>query len=217
MTVARTIAGALALVFVGPALADEASASMRSAVLVSVDGLGNICTAFRVTKDMATMAGHCVQSDLNMTYDLHLGDGEVVAAKVALFSNYGLGLEDYALLKESVGVDDPAWPDNWTIALLDCSGVALPIGAPVRAEGYPRLEDGLEVVWGRIDGVTRPVGEWRKPVITHDLAIDHGDSGAPLYDDKTNKVIGIIVGVNTDLLSLSRSQPITAVCDALHL
>lgn len=198
------------------AFADESPApappTIHAAAQLNADDKADICTVFRVDANHVASAGHCVA--VGVKYSVTLANGATVNVSIAGFGDLDYGLDDWSIFART---DKDPWPDTWDIAKLDCSGVAPPIGLNVRTEGYPHLSANFLVVWGRISGIPAPLQQWRFPVIPHNLALDGGNSGGPLYDDATNKVLGIVVGVNPHNQSLSVSQPIKPICDALHI
>lgn len=169
------------------------------------------CSGFYVGGDMVVTAGHCVSGNLNATFKVVAEDGHEFAGYVAAYSKLDAGLDDWAIIK----IKDT--PGGWTGASLDCSGIPASIGTEVRAEGFPAT-DGNEyrVTWGRINGKTSKVGQFAQPVIHAQLAVAPGNSGGPLYREKDDKVLGIVIAVGVPFTTYTISQPIAPVCALLH-
>lgn len=174
------------------------------------DADGYFCTAFRVSADYVVSAGHCVaDGKVDGRYTALLADGSQVQLKVVVASDgFATDIDDFAVLRIL-----NAAPAAWTVASLDCGAVPLP-GTPVVSVGYPKMWD-LFRVPGVVIGVTDAINDLtRFPVIAANVAVLPGNSGGPLYNVDTGKVVGI---ANALIGGMSFYTPVGVVCDVLHL
>lgn len=92
--------------------------------------------------------------------------------------------------------------DARDIALLKADGAGFehdtlscepePVGSHIYARGNP-LSMEFVSMWGRIAGVSREVGPWRKAYVA-DITILPGMSGGPVYN-QAGEVVGVSIGV----------------------
>lgn len=94
-----------------------------------------------------------------------------------------------------------------------------PVGSSIYARGNPLSMEFVRM-WGRIAGVSREVGPWKRAYVT-DMTILPGMSGGGVYN-QAGEVIGISIGVanarlgfGVSLTGMTFVVPSTAVCEAL--
>lgn len=138
-------------------------------------------------------------------------DGRRLPAEV-LWTNHD---SDVSLLK--VTSPDPV---NLSSAQISCATTA--VGRAVRLEGSPSDID-FAKAWGRVSAFGKTGfehidgGRW-KVLVTLDLTAAPGDSGGPIYDDATNKVVGILVSamvIERGNFAYSYMVPSTEICKML--
>lgn len=178
-----------------------------------LNGTDGLCTAFYVGGGIFLSAGHCVTETNNLFVKNEDGDRRKVTGLV--YANVDLGQNDFYVL----AADPDAVADlHVNIAPLDCDAT-LSIGRNVRLEGYPGIDEHrLSYLWGRVSGKINTFDgvPWKLPLVPLNVAVTGGASGSPVYDDATNKVIGILVGADPQNRSLTWAVPISAVCQLAH-
>ena len=120
--------------------------------------------------------------------------------------------DDFSVYKAGIG-----WEILSTIepVKLDCSDADYPIGTDVRIEGFP-WDFGFSVVWGRTFGSRMVIPERPYPLIPINASLAQGASGSPVFNEDTNKVIGVFVSISTQNPNLGVATPINVVCQVLH-
>ena len=159
-------------------------------------------------------AGHCVDDEIARDgYSVGI-DGYDLKAVLMLASVPETGFDDFAIFRIAGRT-----PANWTPAVLDC-GPPLAVGAQIEAAGYPAVIGHLVRSWGRIAAMPARLpreAPWRQPVYTAQLPVGHGDSGGPVFNAATGRVVALMVGQIPDQPDWSVLQPVGVLCAILHL
>jgi hypothetical protein len=207
----RALIAAIALVcaFAAPAIADDAPA----AIYLDLGGGGH-CSGFYAGGNKIVTAGHCVDRSL---FDSVEG-GVIKLSKTFTvlddsFSDIGTTDKVIAYSAgDDVAVLALAEPLQLAPAAVDCSRVA--IGQDISVIGYPGPL-GYVTTFGKVAGTPRRFAIWNA-IYVIDAKADGGNSGGPVLDTKTGKVVGILVGLTTPSHSIySLVVPTPAVCAML--
>ncbi len=137
------------------------------------------CTGFNIGAYIVS-AGHCADK-LDQVVEVHSTTGALITtARPVLVDN----VDDISIWKASRS-------DAINTLSVECTPTHL--GQEITLHGWP-LGLGYVETWGHIIGQTRDFDpNWRKVLFTEAI-IDHGDSGGPVLDAVTRRVVGIIVG-----------------------
>lgn len=220
--------GAAAL---APPAADAAPAPSRAPPNTPVVQLGDkdrpFCTAFYIgsggvdgggSPDLLVSAGHCFfETATPVTGFSAQAQGSTPRFDVVLVeagSPEG-GMDDFSLLRIQNAI-----PSGWKPETLDCKYIAH-VGDLLHTAGFPGAQAGAETFSeGYVNGLARPFfggdGGWSQPVIPVTMPVSGGQSGSPVYE-LDGRVIGILVGTNAAQPGWSYVQPLTPVCQALHI
>ncbi len=184
-----------------------------SPVVQLVEGDKTFCTAFYVGKGRFITAGHCA-ADASTPMHIKMMDGtfRLVDAEIIALSNPEKGMADFAVLESDENAS--ALKDRKPVAL-DCDHKAK-VGEDIRSEGFP-AGLGFITTWGKVSGPTEKIGPWQKPVTRTNISVAGGNSGGPIFVDKTGAVFAILVGGLQANPNLSLVQPIGPVCSLLGL
>ena len=193
-----------------PTLAADKGIIKHDAIVNFEDG----CTGFHIGDGLIVTAGHCAIGASTKAF--YFRDGQRGGATVALSSNPLTGFEDFAVFRASNA-------EAINAVHLDC-GATIIEGMAVRMTGYPGVSKkegsdgfGRATVWGRVAASEILPSDpwWRKPVLRVNISSMGGFSGSPVFSERSNKVIGILVGSMNDNHSLAFVQPLAPVCAML--
>ncbi len=162
------------------------------------------CTAFNIG-DYLVSAGHCAVK-LDQPVNVRSTTGAKIATAVPMFVD---NIDDVSLWQ----VRGTALIDTVSV---DCRPTHL--GQEIIVKGWPQ-DLGYAETWGHIIGQTKKWARenWRLALLTDAMA-DHGNSGGPVVDAKTGRVVAILVGgYLPDQQVYTILAPVTSLCAILDL
>ena len=171
------------------------------------------CTGFLVAKDVIMTAGHCVQDmkDCNsynwvFGYEVTAKNGNpteldrknVYQCKSIIARSLNNGI-DYAIIRLDRATDREPLK-------LTPMGQMAPVGTSLMMMGYPsglplKITDSAQVL------------KWEKHLLITNLDAFHVNSGSPVFDAKTNTVVGILVAGADDYMNSSRGCMVVNTLD----
>lgn len=171
------------------------------------------CTGFLVAKDVIMTAGHCVtnMNDCNsfnwvFGYEMNARQGNpkeldrnnVYQCKSIISRSLNNGI-DYAIIK----LDRVTDREPLKLAPV---GQMAPVGSSLMMMGYPsglplKITDNAQVL------------KWEKHLLITNLDAFHVNSGSPVFDAKTNLVVGILVAGADDYKNSSRGCMVVNTLD----
>ena len=171
------------------------------------------CTGFLVGKDVIMTAGHCVQdmrdcASYNWVFGYEMSPNRgnptelarenVYECKSIVSRSLKNGI-DYAIIKlDRVTNREPL--------KLSPAGVQAPVGTPLMMMGYPsglplKITDSAQVL------------KWENHLLITNLDAFHVNSGSPVFDARTNLVVGILVAGADDYKNSSRGCMVVNTLD----
>ncbi len=198
---------------VGKNTAPIAATEPLNPVVQLVDGDKMFCTGFYIGAGRFVTAGHCA-SDATSPMHIRMQNGTFreLDVEIIVVSDPDKGMPDFAILE---GDKNASSLKDRNPVVLDC-GHKSKVGEDIRSEGFPGGL-GFITTWGKVSGPTEKIGPWKKPVTRTNIAVAGGNSGGPIFVDKTGAVLGILVGALSANADLSLVQPIGPVCSLLGL
>lgn len=198
------LAAAIAVVFsVAPIVADPAPVEVKplSSVVQIITKTGGSCTGFHIGGGRIVTAGHCI--DGISGYTIIFSDDTSVKGTLIMFSD-ARQADDMAIIK----ISNFANVDTDTLYCREAPAV----GSGIHITGYPGYY-GLATVWGLVAGSSHSYdGAWRDAIPVN-VSVAPGFSGAPVYDNETGKVVGILVGALGSNASLALMTPGYRLCE----
>ena len=218
--------GAFALLASGPATAAQTAEEILGQAALYTVRITSL-TSVALNQDSggsASGAGFLIDKERGwILTNAHVATRSPVVLKVAFKDDKELPSKrlhvDPLLDVAIIQVDPKSLPATAVAADLDCSGLPA-IGTPIAAFGHP---------WGLNFTATRGIvsGEpWLFPgeYVQTDAILNHGNSGGPLINLNTGKVVGLnarLYNPETDSKkfssAISLSEPIPAVCRIVEL
>lgn len=180
--------------------------------------LSNGCTGFYIGNGVFLSAGHCMGSTKAWTLNADNANGGKRSFPVdtTVYSNP----DDWNGQDTAIIYVNPVLTKELKPLELDCSGKVWPVGTGIAVEGFPETL-GRVYVTGTVSGAPSPWGPgkggWYKDVYRMQLPLSYGNSGSPVFNLDTGKVIGIAVGVLPNNRALSVFQPIDFACRVMGL
>ena len=153
-------------------------------------------------------AGHVAEGSANVFL---LSSAGTEAEAEVLWANWRQGGFDVSLVYSA------ALADEVSAASLSCAKPY--VGQYIRAEGNPIVGEFI-TTWGRVAGTGRSgfegiAGKAWRTAVTVNVAGGRGSSGGPVYDDKTNELVGIIVAGYGDVSPIAIMVPGNTLCHML--
>ena len=192
---------------------DLAPKADRGAVFDPVVRLTNGCTGFHIGNGIFLSAGHCMGMKTAWSLETENDNGGKRSFKVdtMIYSNPN----DWNAQDTAIIYVEPILTKALPALDLDCSGTVHPIGTEIATEGFPE-DYGRNYTVGYISAKPSPHNKvWQKAVYRAQLPISYGNSGGPVFDLATGKVIGVMVGLLPNNRTLSIVQPIDFACRVL--
>lgn len=180
--------------------------------------LSNGCTGFYIGDGVFLSAGHCMgeAKAWSIGTDNAKGAKKTIAVDTMIYSNPA----DWSGQDTAIIYTNPILTKGMKPVSLDCSGTVWPIQTPIATEGFPE-DYGRNYTVGVISAKASPwkagKGGWYKDLYRTQLPVSYGNSGGPVFNTDTGKVIGVLVGVLPNNRSLSAVQPIDFACRVLGL
>ena len=176
------------------------------------------CTGFYIGEGIFLSAGHCMGKGTSWTIDTDNVNGgkKTIRVDTMIYSAPG----DWNGQDTAIIYVDPIVTKDLRPLDLDCSGDLHPIGTEIATEGFPE-EYGRNYVVGFISAKPSPwvpgKGGWYKDVYRAQLPVSYGNSGGPILDRSSGKVIGIHVGAEPNNRGLAAFQPIDFACRVMGI